>query len=120
MIVDVASSIAYNKGETFIMITRNNNTVTNFHEDAMVETVAHVGKDGVTAVPFGEIDVFMKGLMEGQYAYEHLTVDSYFEGSYKKALQALTLNRTMVDAQKARAVLDDLIDANQRYWPELK
>ena len=32
----------------------------------------------------------------------------------------LTLNRTMVDAQKARAVLDDLIDANQRYWPELK
>ena len=120
MIVDVASSIAYNKGETFIMITRNNNTVTNFHEDAMVETVAHVGNDGVTAVPFGEIDVFMKGLMEGQYAYEHLTVDSYFEGSYKKALQALTLNRTMVDAQKARAVLDDLIDANQRYWPELK
>ena len=120
MIVDVASSIAYNKGETFIMITRNNNTVTNFHEDAMVETVAHVGKDGVTAVPFGEIDVFMKGLMEGQYAYEHLTVDSYFEGSYKKALQALTLNRTLVDAQKARAVLDDLIDANQRYWPELK
>ena len=57
---------------------------------------------------------------EGQYAYEHLTVDSYFEGSYKKALQALTLNRTLVDAQKAKAVLDDLIDANQGYWPELK
>ena len=29
-------------------------------------------------------------------------------------------DRTLVDAQKARAVLDDLIDANQRYWPELK
>jgi maltose-6'-phosphate glucosidase len=120
MIVDVASSIAYDKGETFIMITRNDDTVTNFHKDAMVETVAHVGKDGVTAVPFGEIDLFMKGLMEGQYAYEHLTVDSFFEGSYKKALQALTLNRTLVDAQKARAVLNDLIDANQNYWPELK
>lgn len=119
MIVDVASSIAYDKGEAFIMITRNNDTVTNFHEDAMVETVAHVGRDGVQAVPFGRIDVFMKGLMESQYAYEHLTVDAYFEGSYKKALQALTLNRTLVDAQKARAVLDDLMDANQRYWPEL-
>ena len=52
--------------------------------------------------------------------YEQLTADCYFEGSYKKALQALTLNRTLVDAQKARAVLNDLIDANQRYWPELK
>ena len=120
MIVEVASSIAFDKGELFIMITRNNGTVSNFHEDAMVETAAHVGADGVTAVPFGKIDVFMKGLMEGQYAYEHLTVDSYFEGSYKKALQALTLNRTLVDAQKAKAVLDDLIDANQGYWPELK
>ena len=120
MIVEVASSIAFDKGELFIMITRNNGTVSNFHEDAMVETAAHVGANGVTAVPFGKIDVFMKGLMEGQYAYEHLTVDSYFEGSYKKALQALTLNRTLVDAQKAKAVLDDLIDANQTYWPELK
>lgn len=120
MIVEVASSIAFDKGELFIMITRNNGTVSNFHEDAMVETAAHVGGNGVTAVPFGKIDVFMKGLMEGQYAYEHLTVDSYFEGSYKKALQALTLNRTLVDAQKAKAVLDDLIDANQDYWPELK
>ena len=120
MIVEVASSIAFDKGELFIMITRNNGTVSNFHEDAMVETAAHVGANGVTAIPFGKIDVFMKGLMEGQYAYEHLTVDSYFEGSYKKALQALTLNRTLVDAQKAKAVLDDLIDANQDYWPELK
>lgn len=120
MIVEVSSSIAFDKGELFIMITRNNGTVSNFHEDAMVETAAHVGANGVTAVPFGKIDVFMKGLMEGQYAYEHLTVDSYFEGSYKKALQALTLNRTLVDAQKAKAVLDDLIDANQDYWPELK
>ena len=120
MIVEVASSIAFDKGELFIMITRNNGTVSNFHEDAMVETAAHVGANGVTAVPFGKIDVFMKGLMEGQYAYEHLTVDSYFEGSYKKALQALTLNRTLVDAQKAKAVLDDLFDSNQDYWPELK
>lgn len=119
MIVEVAASIAYDKGDSFIMITQNNHTVTNFHEDAMVETVAHVGKNGVEAVPFGRIDVFMKGLMEGQYAYEHLTVDAYFEGSYKKALQALTLNRTLVDAQKARAVLDDLMDANQAYWPKL-
>ena len=119
MIVEVAASIAYDKGDSFIMITQNNHTVTNFHEDAMVETVAHVGKNGVEAVPFGQIDVFMKGLMEGQYAYEHLTVDAYFEGSYKKALQALTLNRTLVDAQKARAVLDDLMDANQAYWPKL-
>ena len=119
MIVDVASSIAYDRKEPFVMITRNHGIVSNFHEDAMVECLAYVGKDGVEAVPYGEIDVFMKGLMESQYAYEHLTVDAFFERSYKKALQALTLNRTLVDAHKARVVLDDLMDANQGYWPEL-
>lgn len=29
----------------------------------------------------------MKGLMEGQYAYETLTVEAYFEKSYEKALK---------------------------------
>ena len=102
------------------MITKNNGTVTNFHSDAMVESLSYVGKNGVEAVPYGEVDLFMKGLMEGQYAYEHLTVEAYFEKSYKKALEALTLNRTVVDARKARAILEDLMDANQGYWPELR
>ena len=58
-------------------------------------------------------------ILEHTISYEQLAVDAYFERSYKKALQALTLNRTLVDAQKARAVLDDLLDANEKWWPQL-
>lgn len=65
------------------------------------------------------IPTFHKGLIEGQFAYEKLTVEAYLEGSYQKALQALTLNRTIVSAGKAREVLDALIEANKEYWPEL-
>ena len=119
MIVEVAASIAGNKGDPFIMIVPNDGVIDNFNQDAMVECLAHVDGQGVHPVPYGTIDSFMKGLMEGQYAYEQLTVDAYFERSYKKALQALTLNRTLVDAQKARAVLDDLMDANEKWWPQL-
>ena len=35
---------------------------------------------------------------------------------YTKALQALTLNRTVNDFDKAKAVLDDLMEVNQDYW----
>lgn len=119
MIVDVAKNIAYNGGEMFIMIARNDGVISNFHRDAMVECTAVVNSQGVMPLAFGEVDVFSKGLMENQYAYELLTVESYFEGSYKKALQALTLNRTIGDAEKAKAILNDLIDANMGYWPEL-
>ena len=48
-------------------------------------------------------------------------IDVYDPPSSKeKALQALTLNRLVVDAKRARKVLDSLIEANSEYWPELK
>lgn len=119
MIVDVARNIAYNGGEIFIMITKNKGVISNFNQEAMIECTSIVNNQGVMPLAFGEIDIFTKGLMECQYAYELLAVEAYFEGSYKKALQALTLNRTICDAEKAKAILDDLIEANKGYWPEL-
>ncbi|NLZ70759.1 MAG: 6-phospho-alpha-glucosidase [Clostridiaceae bacterium] len=120
MIVEVAASIVRNLHREFIMIVPNNGVVANFSQDAMIECLAVVNANGVEPYAFGEIDSFMKGLMESQFAYEKLTVDAYYEKSYTKALQALTLNRTVVDAGKARALLNDLWDVNRDYWPELR
>ena len=47
-------------------------------------------------------------------------VEAYFERSYHKLLQAFILSKTMKDASVARAVLDDLIEANKDYWPDFK
>lgn len=54
--------------------------------------------------------------MEGQYGYELLTVEAFMEQNYTKALMALTLNRTVGNPEKAKAVLDDLMEANKDYW----
>jgi maltose-6'-phosphate glucosidase len=75
---------------------------------------------GMQALTVGPVGTFYKGLLENQYAYEKLTVDANLEGSYNKAWQALTLNRTVVNMDVAKALLDDLIAANKGYWPELK
>ena len=40
--------------------------------------------------------------------------------SYLKMLQALTLNKCVPNANVARKILDDFIEANKAYWPELK
>ena len=34
--------------------------------------------------------------------------------------QALTLLKTVPSAEVAKEILDDLIEANKGYWPELK
>lgn len=119
-ILIVAESIAYNKGDNFVVILKNDGIIDNLPSDAMVEVAASLTANGPRPYAVGEIPTFYKGLIEGQFAYEKLTSEAYIEGSYTKALQALTLNRTVVSAKKAREVLDALIEANKEYWPELR
>ena len=116
LMVEVAESIAYDLNHEFIVLVRNEGIIDNFEEDAIVEVAGTIGKDGAKGYPFGPIGPFYKGLMQGQYAYELLTVEAFMEQDYTKALQALTLNRTVVDPSKAKAVLDDLMEANKEYW----
>ncbi|MBJ7220975.1 MULTISPECIES: 6-phospho-alpha-glucosidase [unclassified Brenneria] len=120
MIVEVAESIAYNQHRIFVVIVENNGLINNLDDSAMVEVAATLGSNGPRAYGVGNIPTFYKGMIEQQFAYERLTVEAWFEGSYHKALQALTLNRLVVDAKKARKVLDALIEANKGYWPALK
>ena len=119
MIIEVAESIAHNRHRYFIVMVENNGLIENLPDDAMVEVTATLGINGPRPYGVGKIETFYKGLIENQYAYERLTVEACLEGSYTKALQALTLNRTVVDAKKARKLLDALIEANKGYWPEL-
>ena len=116
LMVEVAESIAYDLNHEFIVLVRNEGIIDNFEEDAIVEVAGTIGKDGAKGYPFGPIGPFYKGLMQGQYAYELLTVEAFMEQDYTKALQALTLNRTVVDPSKAKAVLDDLMETNKEYW----
>lgn len=119
MIVEIAESIYNNTNKHYIVIVKNDGIISNFEDDAMVEVLCTLGEDGPKPYKVGEIPAYHKALMQQQYAYEKLTVEAYFENSYLKALQALTLNRTIVDQELAREVLDALIKMNGKYWPEL-
>lgn len=116
LMIELAESIAYDLHNEFILMSRNNDIITNFSKDAIVEVSGTVGKDGAHPYKYGEIKPFYKGLMEGQHAYELLTVEAFLEKNYTKALQALTLNRTIVNPEKAKAVLDDLMEKNKNFW----
>lgn len=119
-IVDLAIALAYNTHERMLLIVENNGAIENFSADAMVEIPCIVGKDGYEPLCVGKIPTFQKGLMEQQIAVEKLTVDAWIEGSYQKLWQALTLSKTVPNARVAKLILDDLIEANKEYWPELK
>lgn len=118
-IVDLATALAFNTHERMLLIVENNGAISNFSDDAMVEIPCIVGKDGYEPLSIGKIPTFQKGLMEQQVAVEKLVVDAWIEHSYEKLWQALILSHTVPNANVAKALLDDLIEANKDYWPEL-
>ncbi|MBY4797078.1 6-phospho-alpha-glucosidase [Collinsella sp. AGMB00827] len=119
-IVDVVKSLALDLRHRHLVIVPNNGIIENLSDDATVEVPAYITDRGPEPVRVGTIPRFYKGLIENQDACEGLIVEAVIEGSYQKALQAFTLNRTIPSATVAKALLDDLIEQNKGYWPELK
>lgn len=119
-IVDIAIAIAMNTNEKFIINVPNNGVISNFSKDSIIECTAIVNASGYQPIAVGEIPIFQKGLMEVVNAYEKLTVDAALEGSYGKALQALTLNPLVPSTHVAKKILDDYIEVNEGYFPVLR
>ncbi|QQK06914.1 6-phospho-alpha-glucosidase [Miniphocaeibacter halophilus] len=119
-IVDLACAIAFNTHERMIMIVENNGAIANFPDDAMVEVPCIVGSDGPEAICQGNIPMFEQALMFQQVTVEKLLVEAYIEKSYQKLWQSFTLSKTIPSAKVAKDILDDLIEANRDYWPELQ
>lgn len=118
-IVDLACALAENTNERFLLIVENEGAIENFDKTAMVEIPCIVGKNGYEKINQGAIPQFQKGLMEQQVSVEKLTVEAWIEGNYNKLWQAITLSKTVPSARVAKLILDDLIEANKEYWPEL-
>lgn len=58
--------------------------------------------------------------MSQQVAVEKLVVDAWEQRSYQYLWQAITLSKTVPSAAVAKAILDELLEANKAYWPELR
>lgn len=119
-IADLAIALKNDTKARFLVITENRGALPNMPYDAMVEVPAYVGKNGPEVITQGPVPLFQQGLMMQQLNCEKLLVEGCIEGSYEKVLQAFTLNKTVPSMKVAKEVLDDMIEANKGYWPELK
>lgn len=118
-IADLAIALKNDTKARFLVITENRGALPNMPDDAMVEVPAYIGKKGPEVICQDPIPLFQQGLMMQQLNSEKLLVQGAIEGSYEKVLQAFTLNKTVPSMTVAKEILDDMIEANKGYWPEL-
>ncbi len=119
-IADLAIALKNDTKARFLIITENKGCIPNMPYDAMVEVPAYIGKNGPEVITQDPIPLFQQGLMMQQLNSEKLLVQGAIEGNYEKVLQAFTLNKTVPSMKVAKEILDDMIEANKDYWPELK
>ena len=119
-IADLAIALKNDTRQRFLVIVENRGTIPNMPYDAMVEVPAYSGKNGPEVISQNPIPLFQQGLMMQQVNCEKLLVEGCIEGSYNKVLQAFALNKTVPSATVAKEILDEMIEANKEFWPELK
>ncbi len=119
-IADLAIALKNDTKARFLVITQNRGAIPNMPYDAMVEIPAYIGKNGPEVIARDEIPLFQQGMMMQQLNSEKLLVEGCIEGSYQKVLEAFTLNKTVPSMTVAKEILDEMIEANKGYWPELK
>jgi len=88
-------------------------------DDDVVEIKCKVNSKGAAPVPILTPQIpYIKGLMQAVKAFEKLTVSAAIKGSRKDAIAALMVHPLIGDYHKAKAVLDEMLQANAKFLPK--
>ncbi len=102
-----------------ILNVPNRGAVDGMGSDDVVEVPAYVGRDLVRPLAVGAVPRHALGLMQQVKAYEQLTIAAATEGSYGKALQALTVHPLVRDDHLASAILNEYREQHGSLFPAL-
>ncbi len=93
--------------KTMVLNIPNRGGITGMDVEDVVEISGYVGPGFIRPMAVGEIPAACLGLMKQVKEYERLTIEAATEGSYAKALQALTIHPLIRDGNVARRILND-------------
>jgi 6-phospho-beta-glucosidase len=113
----LVASLHAGTGDIQVVNLRNDGAIANLPDDDVVEISASVDADGAHPLATEPLAPEMLGLVQHAKAYERLAIDAAVSGSRATALKALLENPLVGDYDRARPMLDALLDANQRYLP---
>ena len=114
--ISLADAIENDKNEYHVVGVKNNGTLSFLEDDDVIEAKCIVNRNGAKPLPVSSpVNEYMKALIQSVKAYERLTVKAAINGSRNDALSALMVHPLIGDYHKAKAVLDDLLTANETF-----
>jgi 6-phospho-beta-glucosidase len=104
-------------GETHVVNVPHGGAVPGWPADWVLEMPCRVDAVGIHPLPAEPLPLVCFGLLAQVKSYEILTVEAAVQGDRKAAYQALLAHPLGPSADRAQAVLDDLLETNREYLP---
>jgi 6-phospho-beta-glucosidase len=97
---------------------RHKGAVKGWPEDWVLELPARVDAQGMHPLPQEPLPPTCFGLIAQVKMYELLTVEAGVHGDRNAAYQALLTHPLGPEANKVKAVLDDMLETNRKWLPQ--
>lgn len=111
------ASLHAGTGDRQAVDIRNNGTLPELPDDAVVEVPARIDRAGAHPQPLAALDPEMAGLVQQVKAYERLAVRAAIHGDRSAALLALMANPLVRTYRTAHELLGALLEANRQHLP---
>jgi len=115
---EAINSIYNNKGTIMVVSTQNNGAIPDLLADSIVEVSSYITAAGPQPIAFGHMPTSTRGLLQSMKAMEEITIEAAITGDYGKALQAFTANPIITSGNKAKELLDEMLEAHKEYLPQ--
>jgi 6-phospho-beta-glucosidase len=111
-------SLVLDRRDVQIVDTLNKGSIDCLPADGSVEVPCVVGAQGITPLHMGSVPETIRPLCLMAKAWETWTVEAGVTGSRQAALMAMLTNPLVPSFDVARALLDDMLEANRDYLPQ--
>jgi len=95
-----------------VLNVMNNGAIEGLPADSVVELKCRAGRGRAEPLSVGRVEPGIMGLIRAVKAYEELAIEAAVERSYDKTLLALVAHPLGPEADHAKAVLDDIMEAH--------
>lgn len=111
----VMAAIVNDSKAELTLLVRNRSALSGLEPDDVVEVPCIVDASGARPMALGEPPTSVRGLIHAVKAHERLTLEAAHRRTYASALSALLAHPLVGDADTARRILDDYLEAHRGF-----
>jgi alpha-galactosidase len=117
-LLEMMTSLLFDKRETFSVNMPNEGAVTNLPDDALLELPATATARGFCQLHAGKLPDVLAAILLKKLSSIEITVEAALKGDYNLFVEALLADGAVNDRTIAKNLANDLIKAHQQHLPQ--